>query len=90
VRVLREDAARRPRRDVDGHRGAQADHLGELLAQADRIDETVHAIETRARDGWSDPAILNHLLGRDDGTGIASFGDYSRLNFVRSVVRSMR
>jgi glyoxylase-like metal-dependent hydrolase (beta-lactamase superfamily II) len=90
VRVLREAAARRPRRVFDGHRGALADPVGELLAKADWIDETVHAIESRARDGWSDRAIRNDVLGREDGTGIASFGDYSRLNFVRSVVRSMR
>ncbi len=89
VRVLRAAAARRPRRVFDGHRGALADPVGELLAKADWIDETIHAIESRARSGWSDRAIRNDVLGREDSTGIASFGDYSRLNFVRSVVRSM-
>lgn len=90
IDVLRATAARRPRRVFDGHRGALADPVGELLAKADWMEETIHAIETRARRGWSPRAIRNEVLGREDSTGIVSFGDYSRLNFVRSVIRSMR
>jgi glyoxylase-like metal-dependent hydrolase (beta-lactamase superfamily II) len=90
IHVLRDIAARRPRRVFDGHRGALDDPVGEFLAKADWMEQTIHTIESRAREGWSERAIRNDVLGREDSTGIVSFGDYSRLNFVRSVVRSMR
>lgn len=89
VIVLREMAARRPRRVFDGHRGLLDGPVAQLNAKADWIEETIGAIEERARAGWSARAIRNEVLGAEDATGIASFGDYSRMNFVRNVIRTM-
>lgn len=88
VPVLRSMAALRPRRVFDGHRGALADPVAELTAKADWMEEMIGAIEHRASEGWSERAIRNDVLGREDSTGVASFGDYSRLNFVRQVLRT--
>jgi glyoxylase-like metal-dependent hydrolase (beta-lactamase superfamily II) len=89
VQVLREVAAWRPARFFDGHRGRVEDPAGLLTAKADWLEETIAAIERRVREGWSDAAIRDAVLGREDLTGWVSIGDYSRLNFVRSVRRSM-
>jgi glyoxylase-like metal-dependent hydrolase (beta-lactamase superfamily II) len=90
VRTLRAMAARKPKRVFDGHRGALDDPTNTLLAKADWIDETVHRIESLARQGWSPHAIRREVLGAEDSTGLMSFGDYSRINFVRVVMAAMR
>ena len=90
VVVLRAIAARQPRRIFDGHRGLLDGPIAQFNAKADWIEETIGAIELRARAGWSARAIRNEVLGPEDVTGIASFGDYSRMNFVRNVIRTMR
>jgi glyoxylase-like metal-dependent hydrolase (beta-lactamase superfamily II) len=89
VSVLREMAALQPKRVFDGHRGLLADPVGELLAKADWIEETVGRIEALARAGWKTTAIRREVLGREDLTGVLSFGDYSRRELVESVFRSM-
>ncbi|MEX2181456.1 MAG: MBL fold metallo-hydrolase [Gemmatimonadaceae bacterium] len=89
VGALRDVIALKPRRVFDGHRGILADPIADLCAKADWIEETIAAIEDRARRGWSERAIRDDVLGREDLTGIASAGDYSRLNFVQSVVGTM-
>lgn len=89
IPVLRAMAARQPRRVFDGHRGLLDGPVEQLNAKADWMEETIGAIEQRACAGWSDRAIRNDVLGPEDATGIASFGDYSRMNFVRTVVRTM-
>lgn len=90
IPVLRAIAARQPRRVFDGHRGALDGPVAQLNAKADWMEETIGAIEERARTGWSARAIRNEVLGPEDATGIASFGDYSRMNFVRNVIKTMR
>ena len=45
-------------------------------------------IESHADRGWSAARIRDAVLGREDLTGWASAGDYSRLNFVESVLAS--
>jgi glyoxylase-like metal-dependent hydrolase (beta-lactamase superfamily II) len=87
--VLRAVASWHPERYFDGHRGLLIDPVVQLRAKADWIDEMIAAIESRVHQGWEDRAIRDDVLGREDLTGVVSFGDYSRINFVRSVRSSM-
>jgi ribonuclease/clavin/mitogillin len=82
---LRAAAALAPRRFFDAHRGPVAEPVAALLAKADWIDATIHAIERRLAEGWSDRAVRREVLGREEMAGYASRGDYSRTNFVRAV-----
>lgn len=88
VRSLRRVAALRPRRLFDAHRGLVPDPGPALLAKADWIEETIAAIERLADRGLGERAIRNQVLGREDLAGWVSRGDYSRANFVRSVLRT--
>jgi hypothetical protein len=83
--TLRAVAALAPRRLFDGHRGLVANPVELLLAKSDWIDETVARVERRLREGWSDAAVRTEVLGREELAGYFSWGDYSRLNFVRAV-----
>jgi len=90
VGVLREFAALKPKRVFDGHRGLLEGPVAQLNSKADWMEEMIGAIEDRARAGWNSRAIRTAVLGPEDATGIASFGAYSRINFVRNVIRTMR
>lgn len=85
VLALREIAALQPARFFDAHRGPVESPAAMLSAKADWLEETIAAVEQRLNDGWADTAVRDAVLGREDFTGLFSFGDYSRLNFVRSV-----
>lgn len=87
VASLRAVAALRPRRFFDAHRGLIDDPVAQLTAKADWIAATIDAIEERARRGWPERRIRDDVLGREDRMGLASRGAYSRLQFVRSVLR---
>lgn len=89
VLALREIAALKPERFFDAHRGLVTSPSAMLSAKADWLEETIAAVEQHVRDGWTDAAIRTALLGPEDLTGIFSFGDYSRLNFVRSVRQAL-
>jgi glyoxylase-like metal-dependent hydrolase (beta-lactamase superfamily II) len=89
IRALREVASWHPERYFDSHRGRLTDPVVQLRAKADWIEETIAAIESRVQRGWDDRAIRDDVLGREDLTGLVSFGDYSRINFVRSIRNSM-
>jgi len=89
VRALRAVAGWQPERFFDAHRGLLQEPVAQLRAKADWLEATIAEIEERVRAGWGDPAIRDAILGREDLTGLVSAGDYSRLNFVRSVRRSM-
>ncbi len=85
VHALREIAALQPERFFDAHRGPIEAPAAALRAKADWLEETIAAVTKRIHDGWADAAIRTEVLGPEDLTGVLSFGDYSRLNFVRSV-----
>lgn len=89
VGALRDVAAWKPVRYFDGHKGLLQDPVPQLLAKADWIEEMIEAIEARVRRGWEDHAIRDEVMGGEDLTGRVSFGDYSRINFVRSIRESM-
>lgn len=88
VRSLRAMAALRPTRVFDAHRGLLADPVGTLTAKADWMEEMFGRVESFADRGWPAARIRDAVLGREDLTGWASAGDYSRLNFVESVLAS--
>jgi glyoxylase-like metal-dependent hydrolase (beta-lactamase superfamily II) len=90
VRTLRSMAARKPKRVFDGHRGLLDDPVQTLLAKADWIEETTRQIEALAQRGWREHRIRREVLGLEDMTGLMSFGDYSRINFVRLVIAAMQ
>jgi glyoxylase-like metal-dependent hydrolase (beta-lactamase superfamily II) len=88
VRSLRAMAALKPKRVFDAHRGPLADPVASLTAKADWMEDMFGRIESHADRGWSASRIRDAVLGREDLTGWASAGDYSRLNFVESVLSS--
>lgn len=90
VDVLRRVADLRPKRFFDAHRGPLRNPEIQLRAKADWMEETIGRIEALVRQGWSDTAIRQEVLGAEDLTGVSSFGNYSRLNFVRNVRKTMR
>lgn len=86
VASLRSVLALRPRRVFDAHRGALADPVGQLSAKADWIEGIIGEVERRGAAGMTARAIRDEVLGREDLTGWVSFGDYARLNVVRSIL----
>lgn len=89
VRALREVASWQPERFFDAHRGRIEDPVMQLRAKADWMEATIDAVARRVRDGWSDGAIRREVFGGEELAGYFSLGDYSRLNFVRSVRQSV-
>lgn len=89
VGALRDVASWNPARYFDGHKGLLPNPVKLLTAKADWIEEMIGEIESRVHRGFTDRAILAEVLGGEERTGIVSFGDYSRINFVRSIRNSM-
>ncbi|MBX6330709.1 MAG: MBL fold metallo-hydrolase [Gemmatimonadaceae bacterium] len=85
VASLRAAAALHPRRLFDAHRGLVRDPVDALLAKAEWMEETMHAIEARIHRGWSDRAITRDVLGREPLEHHVSRGKLSKINFVRAV-----
>ena len=86
VRSLRTAAALRPRQLFDAHRGLVPDPVAALSSKADWLEHTVGEIDRLHDAGWTEAAIRRAVLGRDATTDYFSFGDYSRANFVTSVL----
>jgi endoribonuclease LACTB2 len=74
-----------PKKFFDAHRGLILDPLGLLSAKADWIEEKVGAIELRLAQGWSQRATARAVLGRERALCYVSGGEYSYINFVRTV-----
>lgn len=85
ITSLREVASWKPTRVFDAHRGPLPNPVSLLNSKADWIERTVGEIEALVRKGMDDIRIRDRVLGREDTLGVVSMGDYSRLNFVRSV-----
>jgi glyoxylase-like metal-dependent hydrolase (beta-lactamase superfamily II) len=88
VRSLKAVLALRPKRFFDAHRGDLEHPIEQLGAKITWMEETIGGIERLAAAGWSDRAIRNAVLGREDSTGWVSGGDYARINLVRGVLRA--
>ena len=85
VRGLRAAAALRPRQFFCAHRGLVPDPVAALSAKADWLEHTVGEIDRLTDAGWTEAAIRHAVLGRDATADYFSFGDYSRVNFVKAV-----
>ncbi|MBC7898249.1 MAG: MBL fold metallo-hydrolase [Cytophagaceae bacterium] len=89
VASLRRVAELGPARFFDAHRGLVARPMDSLQAKVQWIEDTIGAIEDRHRAGANESQILRDVLGGEALLGLASGGDYSRRNFVRSIVSSL-
>jgi glyoxylase-like metal-dependent hydrolase (beta-lactamase superfamily II) len=87
IESLRVASALRAERMFDAHRGLVRDPVAALGARISYLEETIAGIESKITAGWSDRAILRHVLDGDEPVALASGGEYSRLNFVRAVRR---
>jgi glyoxylase-like metal-dependent hydrolase (beta-lactamase superfamily II) len=83
---IRSVTARRPQRFFDAHRGLVSDPIAALTAKADWMEATVSRIDDLHHAGTSEDAILREVMGRDGFVDWVSGQDYSRRNFVRSVI----
>jgi glyoxylase-like metal-dependent hydrolase (beta-lactamase superfamily II) len=85
IQSLRNVIALAPDRYFDAHRGLVPDPIAQLSAKADWMEETVGRIDSLVAEGLGDEAIARRVLGNRDIISTVSFGDYSRVNVVRSV-----
>ena len=74
-----------PARMFCAHRGLVPDPVGALRAKAAWTRELIEAISTRIGRGDTDAQILKSVMGGESLSGRASFGEYSRRNFIRAV-----
>lgn len=88
VESLRRVIAMNPQRLFDGHRGLIEDARGALTAKADWLEETIARIDSLVRAGDDEERIMKAVMGREEFAGYFSGDDYSRRNFIRSVVAS--
>ena len=82
---LERAAALNPVRMFDSHRGLVPDPVTALRAKAAWCRELIVSISAGLRRGESDRQILRAVMGGESITGLASGGEYSRLNFIRNV-----
>lgn len=89
VASLRRVLALGPARLFDAHRGLVPRPVEALGAKVQWMEDTIGAIEDRHRTGANESQILRDVLGGEALLGVASGGDYSRRNLVRSIVSSL-
>ena len=77
-----------PVRLFDAHRGPVPSPTVALQAKIEWMEGTIARIDERIEAGDEDAAIVRALLGRRPLIEVASSGDYSRINFVRSLRRT--
>lgn len=86
IASLRRVVGLKPKRYFDAHRGLVPDAIAQLSAKAVWLEDTVGRIDQLAARGASDAEILRQALGGEDRLmAWSTLGDFSRLNFVRSV-----
>ena len=84
---LRRASGLQPHRMFDAHRGFVEHPIRALDAKMRWLETTLHDIERRVHEGWSDRAIVRDVLGGEEFAALVSRGDYSRRNLVRAVRR---
>lgn len=87
---VRRVLALEPVRIFDAHRGLIREPKGLLAAKIAWMEDTIGSIEHLIDQGLDDRPIRNRVLGREDSVGRISFGQTSKLNFVRAVRRTAR
>jgi glyoxylase-like metal-dependent hydrolase (beta-lactamase superfamily II) len=88
ARSLRMAAKLRPERLFDAHRGLVPDPVAALEAKAGWVEDTIASVERLLDAGWPIRRIRDAVLGREEFTGLVSFGEYSRTNMVHAVQRA--
>ncbi len=86
VKSLRAVAALEPRLLLDAHRGPVNDAAAALRSKIAWMEETMGAIRALAAKGVDESEIQREVLGKEDLVGYASFGEYSKRAFVKSVL----
>jgi ribonuclease/clavin/mitogillin len=86
---LRRASVLRPARMFDAHRGFVDRPIAALEAKIGWLGDTLGEIERRINEGWSDRAIVRHVLGGEEIAAVVSLGDYARRNLARAVRRNM-
>jgi ribonuclease/clavin/mitogillin len=89
VASLRAVAALEPRLLLDAHRGVVRDAAAQLRAKIVWTEQTMADIVALAARGVSERAIVRRLFGAESFVGWVSAGEYSRLSFVRAVLREV-
>jgi ribonuclease/clavin/mitogillin len=84
---LRRAAALEPRLLLDAHRGPVMDPVPKMLAKIAWLEETIGVIAEHRAQGDSAREIARKVLGREAPVGYVSVGEYSKLAFVRAVLR---
>jgi glyoxylase-like metal-dependent hydrolase (beta-lactamase superfamily II) len=87
VESLRRVAALEPRLLLDAHRGPLTNVAPLLRAKIDWMEEVMGEILALSRAGAAEREIRQRVLGSEDLVGWASFGEYSKLAFVRAVLK---
>jgi ribonuclease/clavin/mitogillin len=87
VQSLRRVASLEPRLLLDAHRGPLANAASLLRAKIDWMEEVMGEMLALARRGAGEREIRQRVLGGEALVGWASAGEYSRLAFVRAVLR---
>jgi glyoxylase-like metal-dependent hydrolase (beta-lactamase superfamily II) len=87
VDSLRRVAALEPRLLLDAHRGPLTNVVPLLRAKIDWMEETIGEMLALAHAGATEREIRRRVLGGEELVGWASFGEYSKLAFVRAVLR---
>ena len=86
---LRTVMALEPRLLLDAHRGVVRNPAAMLAAKIAWMEETIGKITALATEGRSEREIQRLVLGREPFVGWVSRGEYSKLSYVRSVLREV-
>jgi glyoxylase-like metal-dependent hydrolase (beta-lactamase superfamily II) len=89
VASLRRVIALAPRRYFDAHRGLLAHPVALLAAKADWMEATIAQCERLIAGGHDDASVARRALGADRIARWYTAGDYTKLNWVRGVRRSI-
>jgi len=84
---LRRVAALEPRLLLDAHRGPLTNVVPLLQAKIEWMEATMGEMLALARMGAEEGEIQQRVLGSEEFVGRVSFGEYSKLAFVRAVLR---
>lgn len=78
----------RPERMFDAHRGLVERPVAALTAKRTWLEDTIADVDARLDRGDTEVQIVRALLGGEERTAWVTEGEYSRVNFVRTVAQS--
>ncbi len=85
VASLRAMVSRNPTRVFCAHRGQLREPVQMLTAKADWLSEIIARADQRIREGFTDNAIRQELLGARALADVISAGDYSANNLIAAI-----